>query len=192
MKRNLTSTDLRIGTRRADDRYEGVLRDGTKIVLACGHRHHNRDESSRTNGRSARHCIRALVMAARFPEFADSERRAMLAGPAEFLRAWGTTASQAQRMHEAAARQTDEYMASLPAVADLIGNRPVFGYTGHVEIAPLPPQGVSCRHCGTPLTPANYSAERRGWVNWRDGNRDWVCAAPGATSHEPPESEVAA
>jgi hypothetical protein len=177
---------LRIGTRRTGSgRYEGVLRDGKQIVATCGHGHQNRDESSRTNGISARHCIRLTVMSARCPDVAERARKGILAGPNAYLRSWDATPAQVQRMHAAAQRQAAEFMASLSRIAVEIGNRPVFGYTDHVEIAPVKPEGVACKHCGTPLSPNNYSGTTQCWVNWRDANRDWTCRAPGATSHEP-------
>lgn len=184
---------LRLGTRAHDDgRYEGVLRDGRKVAVSCGHRHHNRDESSQTNGVSARHCIRALVLAARRPDFAADEAARIRSSMNGYIRAYATSASAAERYRENARNAADKFLASLPAVAGLIGNRPVYGYTDHIEIAPLPPAGVTCRHCGEGIEPQRYAA--RGWFDWRTmPRRDADCRARGAYAycgHEPAEDDA--
>lgn len=184
---------LRLGTRRLDDgRYEGVLRRGTKTVAACGHRHHNRSESSRANGTSAWHCARGLAMAARHPGYAAQAAARIRNSLSGYIRAYAVSASDAERLRASAAAQAAEFLASLPAVAVVIGNEPVYGYVGHVEIAPLPPQGVTCAGCGAPIEPRRYTPQR-GWADWwtirPPGNlfaqADNRCPAPGAYDHQP-------
>jgi len=184
---------LRLGTRRLDDgRYEGVLRRGTKIAAACGHRHHNRSESSRANGISAWHCARSLARAARHPGYAADEAARIRNGLNGYIRAYAVTASAAERLRGTAAAQAAGFLASLPAIAAAIGNEPVYGYAGHVEIAPLPPQDVTCAGCGAPIEPRRYIPQR-GWTDWwtirPPGNLfakiDNRCPAPGAYDHQP-------
>jgi hypothetical protein len=188
---------LRLGTRRLDgDRYEGVLRQGTTIVAGCGHRHHNRSESSRTNGISAWHCARALAMSARHPGYAAGEAARIRNGLNAYIRAYATSASGAERLRATAAAQAGAFLASLPAVAEAIGNEPVYGYTGHVAIAPLPPQGVTCAGCGASIEPRRYTPQR-GWTDWwaiRPAGNPWAktdnrCPAPGAYDHQPATQE---
>lgn len=184
---------LRLGTRRLDDeRYEGVLRRGITIVAACGHHHRNRSESSRANGTSAWHCARALAMAARHPDYAAEEATRIRNGLNDYIRAYAASASGAERLRGAAADQAAQFLASLPAVAEVIGDEPVYGYTGHVEIAPLPAQGVTCAGCSAPIEPRRYSPQR-GWTDWWTirpaGNPfakiDNRCPADGAYDHQP-------
>jgi hypothetical protein len=180
---------LRIGTRIDGDSYEGVLRDGRRIVASCGHRHHNRDESSATNGISARHCIRSLVLAARNPDYATQAAASIRNSMNGYIRAFAASASQAERLRAGAAEAAEEFLASLPAVAEAAGNRPVYGYTDHIEIAPVPPSGVTCRHCAEHIEPQRYGIN--GWFDWRTmPRRDADCWARGAYSyrgHEPAE-----
>jgi hypothetical protein len=193
----LAAPVLRLGTRRLDDeRYEGVLRRGTKIVAACGHRHHNRSESTRTNGTSAWHCARSLAMAARHPGYAAEAATRIRNGLSDYIRAYATSGSDAGRLRAAAAAQADAFLAGLPAVAEVIGNEPVYGYSGRVEIAPLPPQGVTCAGCSAPIEPRRYTPQR-GWADWwtiRPAGNPWAktdnrCPAPGAYDHQPATQE---
>lgn len=55
---------LRAGTRRDGDEYVGVLREGRRIVIECGHRHRNRDLTYPSSGISARDCIGRVVAGA--------------------------------------------------------------------------------------------------------------------------------
>jgi hypothetical protein len=175
---------LRIGTRADGDLWTGVLREGRKVIVSCGCRHHNRDQSTKASGRSARDCATSLVRAARFPDDAQRTRQATLRGPEDYLRTWQASAGTAERMRRAAAEAAEAFTARLPEVAALIGNRPVYGYAAHIAIAPVPPQGVTCRHCQAPIVPDRYAAER-GWLGWRDENRSPDCPARGWRSHEP-------
>jgi hypothetical protein len=59
-----------IGTRRAGDRYVGVLRTGKTELAACGHEHINRDQTGR-GGTSARGCITEIVRATMRPALRD-------------------------------------------------------------------------------------------------------------------------
>jgi hypothetical protein len=127
--------DLRIGTSLIEGRWTGVLREGRKVVLTCGCGHHNRDESSRRNGRSARDCITALLKAARYPEYAAHVESGIRGSAESYLRSWGTTSGQAARMRQAAAEAAEAFSARLPEVAALIGDRPVYGYTDHITVA---------------------------------------------------------
>lgn len=178
---------LRIGTRRDDDRYEGVLRDGTKIVATCGHSHHNRDESSQTNGRSARACIYTLIACCRNPEMAAAEESAIRNSMNGYIRLNHTTTSMAAQFRTAAEEGAAKFTARLPEIAALIGDRAVFGYTTQVVSAPPKPDPVPCRHCNAMIQPARFSAER-GWVDWRDDKNNYWCRNDGTPlSHKPAE-----
>lgn len=176
---------LRIGTRRDDDRYEGVLRDGTKVVAACGHAHHNRDESSQTNGRSARACIYTLIACCRNPDMAAAEASVIRNSMNTYIRLNHATASMAERFRTAAEAGAATFTARLPGIAALIGDRPVFGYTTQVVSAPPTPDPVPCHHCNVMIQPTRFSAER-GWFDWRDARNDYWCRGDGTHfSHEP-------
>lgn len=56
-----TSTKLRPTYKRRGMGWEGVVKDGTKIVAECGHNHRNRDQWSSAWGPSATDCSRRLV-----------------------------------------------------------------------------------------------------------------------------------
>jgi hypothetical protein len=59
------------GTRRIGERcYVGVLRIGQEVVAECGHKHTNREWTTKANGRSAKDCIDRIVYAARTPFYA--------------------------------------------------------------------------------------------------------------------------
>jgi hypothetical protein len=84
------------------------------------------------------------------------------------------------------ARQAEEFLATLPAIAEVIGDQPVYGYTDHVAVAPRPPDGVTCAGCGAKIEPRRYTPAR-GWTGWwteaPQGNPrariDNRCPAPG-------------
>lgn len=175
---------LRIGTSLDGGSWTGVLRQGRKTVVACGCRHHNRDETTKANGLSARDCITSLVRAARFPADADRQRRAILRGPEHYQRVWQASAGQVARMRRQAAEAAEAFTARLPEVTALIGNLPVYGYTDHIAVSPVPPGGVTCRNCGTPIVPDRYTAQR-GWLGWQDSDRSEGCPTAGAYSHQP-------
>lgn len=59
----------KIGTRRAGDRWMGVIRVNGKIVWECGHNHKNRDQSTVSSGQSASACARAAHAAATNTEY---------------------------------------------------------------------------------------------------------------------------
>ena len=183
-----TANVLRIGTTPSDGQWTGVLRDGRKVVLTCGHEHQNRDTSSQTNGQSARDCITKLVKAARFPAIAEDVRKAILRGPNEYIRRWQATPSMAAQLREAAAKGAEAFTARLPEVAAVLGDRPVFGFMDHVAVAPPQPEGVTCACCGQSIFPKYYSA-LVGWHDWHDDtNFKPGCPAPGFISHKPADT----
>lgn len=67
---------LKAGTKRSGDehtgfRYTGVLRHRGRIVIECGHTHHNRDISTRVNGEAASVCARMILRGAQNPATAE-------------------------------------------------------------------------------------------------------------------------
>lgn len=179
---------LRVGTYQhgKGGAYEGVLREGSKIIATCGHQHNNRDISTQTNGRSARHCIITLLASARDSVQADTEASAIRDAMNRYIHLNQVTAGTAARFREQAAEAAAQFLAKLPAIAALIKDRPVFGYKGTVDevaVAPPMPAPVPCRHCQIPVQPTRYSGSH-GWIDWR-GQRDPYCRAPGRFSHEP-------
>lgn len=178
---------LRIGTRAGGGLYEGVLRDGTRIVATCGHQHHNRDQSTGTSGRSARDCITNLARCARYPEQAQDEAAAIRRAAESYLRRFGTTTAQASRLRQAAQDGATAFLASLPAIAALLGGRPVLGAADHLVVPPAKPDPSPCQFCGVMIQPARYGTY--GWCDWRDENRDPNCAGHGhGYSHQPAEN----
>lgn len=69
---------LTVGSRRSDLGWVGVLRRGRKVLVECGHGHHNRDESTKANGTSARDCVSELIRAATFPPFKEEAAERIL------------------------------------------------------------------------------------------------------------------
>lgn len=51
----------RPSTERVGRGYRGVMRRGARVLWRCPHVHVNRDESSRSGGRSALHCAKMVV-----------------------------------------------------------------------------------------------------------------------------------
>lgn len=52
---------VRASYRQRGNGWEGVVREGKAVIIACGHYHRNRDESSMTNGRAALACASDLL-----------------------------------------------------------------------------------------------------------------------------------
>lgn len=117
----------RIGTKRIDDRaYTGVLRIGRNVVAECGHTHTNRDESSRTGGRSATDCIHDLVRAAQRPSAADAEA-SRIAAAWQILgrRGFEVSASTIAKAKADAPAQVAAYRAKVAEVAALLAEHPL-------------------------------------------------------------------
>lgn len=182
---------LRLGTREAargtGGGWEGVLRDGRKVILTCGHRHHNRDTSTQASGVSARNCIATLLKSARYPGYAAQVAGQIRNSVNGYVRAYATTASHAERLRANASEAAAAFLASLPAAAEAIGNEPVYGYTNHIDVAPVPPQDVTCKHCGEHIEPQRYAVNEYvdGWFDWRAMPGYGVyCPARGTPSYE--------
>jgi hypothetical protein len=187
---------LTLGTRITDDGdYEGVLRESRKIVLTCGHSHSNRDISTQANGMSARDCIATLVRSARNDEFATQVAGQIRNSMNDYIRVWQVTALAAERFRADAAARADAFLASLPGVAEVVGNEPVYGYTGHVEIIPVTPPDATCAHCGQHIEPQKYGIG--GWFDWQSITKTWTgprhepnCPVRGYRGHEPENTEA--
>lgn len=165
---------LRLGTRRSgDDRYEGVIRDGSQVIAACGHLHRNRDTSSQSNGLSARDCITSLARAARDPGYAAQEAARIRRSMDGYIRAYATTASNAAALRENAVRAAGAFLGRLPEIAALTGGRAVCGYKGHVAVPPPVPDNVTCVHCGENISPARYAAGK-GWIYWHTAGQGYM------------------
>lgn len=156
---------LRLGTRRSgDDRYEGVIRDGSQVIAACGHPHRNRDTSSQSNGLSARDCITSLARAARDRSYAAHEAARIRRSMDGYIRAYATTASNAAALRENAVRAADMFLSRLPEIAALTGGRPVCGYKDHVAVPPPVPEDVTCLYCRENISPTRYRPGVHGWA----------------------------
>jgi hypothetical protein len=122
----ITNAGLRIGTRRDDGgrngrdiAYVGVLRRGSRIVVECGHRHTNRDASTRTGGTSASDCIRELARAALRPNFLEHQAQ-------QIATAWTrlgphVTTTTREKARADAPANVAAYRALVAKVATLIG-----------------------------------------------------------------------
>jgi hypothetical protein len=123
-------TEIRIGTRRTEGGYEGVLRVDGIAVFACGHAHHNRDTSTQTSGRSARSCVELLVRAARFPDYAAAEHRDIVGWPARYARLNHLSPRKLAEWQADAERAAAAYDAQVAQVASITGSQAVWSY-GH-------------------------------------------------------------
>lgn len=165
---------LRLGTRRSgDDRYEGVIRDGSRVIAACGHPHHNRDTSSQANGLSARDCITSLARAARDPGYAAHEAGRVRRSMDGYIRAWATTTSNAAALRENAVRAADAFLSRLPEIAALTGGRPICGYKDHIAVPPPVPENVTCLYCRESISPTRYTADK-GWIYWHTAGQGYM------------------
>lgn len=111
----------RPSSRRAGDRYVGVVRRGSAIVAECGHEHTNRDWSTGANGASATDCARAILAGAANPHTAEHTA-------ARLRDAWMALTSNAGHTFTAAtiaaakttaASAADSYLAAVATVRTL-------------------------------------------------------------------------
>lgn len=113
---------MRASTRRDGDRqYVGVLRVGRRVVAECGHVHTNRDETSKTGGRSARDCAERIMRAAHEPFYADE----VIAGQRDAWQHhrdgfWQYTAADIERRKATCAKDADELAALIVRVRDML------------------------------------------------------------------------
>jgi hypothetical protein len=57
----METATLRASYRQRGQNWEGVVKDGKRIVAECGHSHHNRDQSTGWSGTCAMDCARKLL-----------------------------------------------------------------------------------------------------------------------------------
>lgn len=157
-----------IGTAKKGSGHEGVLRAGKRVVVRCGHRHTNRDHSTGRNGRSAWSCIEMIVKATRFPATLDTERGRIRANVERTIRLHQMTTRMAEEMRVSGQKRIAHLESTVEAVAQLIGDGPVFEYGHGVVLTPKPPTGP-CGRCGKPVEPTNWYRNAAGskWGKWR-------------------------
>lgn len=117
------------GTRRVPGEdpylYVGVLRVGRRVVLECGHRHRNRDVTTRVNGRSARSCVEDLVAAAGRPALADERARKIRDAWSDApVGGWQVTRAQLDRFRTGAASDAEEYLRRVERARELVAAHP--------------------------------------------------------------------
>ncbi|MCX5070768.1 hypothetical protein OOJ91_33530 [Micromonospora lupini] len=112
------------GTQRDEDRYTGVVRLGRKVVVECGHRHTNRDMTTKTNGRSARDCADRLLRAAHRPAYAAEIITASRNAWMQMRGPWATTAAQLQRAKVACIADADKLAATITQLRAAIAELP--------------------------------------------------------------------
>jgi hypothetical protein len=117
----LAASGLRTSVRRDGSEYVGVLRRGSDIVAECGHRHANREMSTRSRGESAIDCIRRIVNVFDRPAVADMEAQ-RIANAWQGLRSgfYSVPTSAIDRARVEAPARVAEYRALVATVTDLI------------------------------------------------------------------------
>lgn len=75
-----TTPALRISYAGSPQCWKGVLKVGNKTIWTCPHIHHNRDESTYTNGVSARNCAGMMKTLVEIPDYPAAMRRSLNAG----------------------------------------------------------------------------------------------------------------
>jgi hypothetical protein len=116
----LAAAGLAIGNRRDDDRFVGVLRRGRAVVVECGHRHANRDVSTKANGVSASDCARELVQAALRPSVVEYRVEQIGAAWQRLGRGFAAPASVIEAAKAKAPADVAEYRAKVAEVAALL------------------------------------------------------------------------
>ncbi len=113
---------IRIGIRQCDGAWTGVLRQGRRIVVECGHRHSNRDWSTKASGTSASDCIRYAVRGARLPAVAASIAAQLRDGWKALAGRTYIGATTAARFRERGERDAAAYEAAVTATRALLAS----------------------------------------------------------------------
>lgn len=112
------------GTQRDEDSYTGVVRLARKVIVECGHRHTNRDITTKANGRSARDCADRLLRAAHRPAYAEEVIAALRNAWMQMRGPWATTAGQLQRAKVACTADADKIAATIDQLRAAIAELP--------------------------------------------------------------------
>jgi len=126
------------GTRRDGTGWTGVVRRDGQVVWECGHSHRNRDTSTATSGRSARDCMLRAAKAARLPEFRTMARSMITNighGPYD-------TPRLIAQLRAAAEVEQGEFDKRVDAMAELIGDGPLYGYAGSLIFQAIPKESA--------------------------------------------------
>jgi hypothetical protein len=122
---------LRVSHRGGPGGYMGVIKEGKRVVWECGHWHHNRNQSTYTNGESATACAGLMMALVRDPAYLNTMRK------------WAMNYGRSPRDYQAV-----KILEAYAPVADLIRARPSgCQCTAVCDCANPEPYGDGVAHC---------------------------------------------